>query len=75
MDPVSGVAYTVFTAANMGGDVHAARLSGTTWTAIAPVLDDVQATTPAGRGATPARAWPSTPPATRWPPGPRRTPA
>ena len=50
MDPVSGVAYTVFTAANMGGDVHAARLSGTTWTAIAPVLDDVQADDAGGTG-------------------------
>ena len=50
MDPVSGVAYTVFTAANMGGDVHAARLSGSTWTAIAPVLDDVQADDAGGTG-------------------------
>ncbi len=50
MDPVSGVAYTVFTAANMGGDVHAARLSGSTWTAIAPVLDDVQADDAGGSG-------------------------
>lgn len=50
MDPVSGVAYTVFTAANMGGDVHAARLSGTTWTPIAPVLDDVQADDAGGTG-------------------------
>jgi len=50
MDPVSGVAYVVFTVANMGGDVHAARLSGTTWTPVATVLDNVQADDAAGTG-------------------------
>ena len=74
MDPVSGVAYTVFTAANMGGDVHAARLSGSTWTAIAPVLDDVQADDAGGSGRDTGARVAVDSAATRWPPGPRRTP-
>ena len=31
MDPVSGVAYVVFTVANAGGDIHAARRAGKAW--------------------------------------------
>src|SRR5262249_58968401 len=50
MGPVSGVAYVVYTVANMGGDVHAARLSGSTWTAVPTVLDNVQADDAGGSG-------------------------